>query len=378
MISAILTISLVGIPFGLKWAIWAKYGLAFVVVLGVLIFIHELGHFLVARKVGVKVLTFSIGFGPKLIKKTVGDTEYALSAFPLGGYVRLLGDDPNEAVDPQELHRSFLNQSVPKKMAIVFAGPFFNLLLALVIFVGIFMMGVPVLTAEVGEVQEGSPAYNAGILSGDVVVAIEEKKVSQWEDIRGLLQGSGGKEVSVQVKRGAETVTVKVVPVQKESKNIFGERQMQWLIGIAPKGTFITQRHDPFNAAFLGAKRTWEITELTVVGIVKLIQGKLPANTIGGPIMIAQLAGQQAAQGFLNILLFIAILSINLGVINLLPIPILDGGHMLFFAIEGVMGKPISLRKREVAQQIGLFLLICLMLWAIKNDVVRIISNPNG
>jgi regulator of sigma E protease len=350
--------------------------LSFVVVLGVLIFIHELGHFLVARKVGVKVLTFSIGFGPKLIKKTVGDTEYALSAFPLGGYVRLLGDDPKEAVDPQELHRSFLNQSVPKKMAIVFAGPFFNLLLALVIFVGIFMMGVPVLTAEVGEVQESSPAYQAGILSGDVVLAIDGKKVNQWEDIRGLLQASQGKEVSIEVKRGAETVTVKAVPVQKEAKNIFGEGQMQWLIGIAPKGTVITQRHDPFTAAFLGVKRTWEITELTVVGIIKLIQGKLPANTIGGPIMIAQLAGQQAAQGFLNVLLFIAILSINLGVINLLPIPILDGGHLVFFGIEGIMGRPISIRKREVAQQIGLFLLICLMLFAIYNDVDRIISGP--
>jgi len=350
--------------------------LSFVVVLGVLIFIHELGHFLVARKVGVKVLTFSIGFGPKLIKKTVGDTEYALSAFPLGGYVRLLGDDPKEAVDPQDLHRSFLNQSVSKKMAIVFAGPFFNLLLALVIFVGIFMMGVLVLTAEVGEVQQDSPAYSAGILSGDIVVAIDGKKVSQWEEIRGLLQASGGKEVTVEVKRGAETVTVKVIPIQKEAKNIFGEHQMQWLIGIAPKGTVVTQRHDPFTAAFLGAKRTWEITELTVVGIVKLIQGKLPANTIGGPIMIAQLAGQQASQGFLNVLLFIAILSINLGVINLLPIPILDGGHMLFFAIEAVMGRPVSIRKREVAQQIGLFLLLCLMLFAIYNDVDRIISTP--
>jgi regulator of sigma E protease len=350
--------------------------LSFVVVLGVLIFIHELGHFLVARKVGVKVLTFSIGFGPKLIKKTVGDTEYALSAFPLGGYVRLLGDDPKEAIDPQELHRSFLNQSVSKKMAIVFAGPFFNLLLALVIFVGIFMMGVPVLTAEVGEVQTDSPAYKAGILSGDVVLSIDKKNVQQWEDIRGILQSSGGKEVTIEVKRDGETVMVKVIPEQKESKNIFGERQMQWLIGIAPKGTVITQHHNPFTAAFLGAKRTWEITELTVVGIVKLIEGKLPANTIGGPIMIAQMAGQQAAQGLLSVLLFIAILSINLGVINLLPIPILDGGHILFFAIEGVLGRPISLRKREVAQQIGLFLLICLMLFAIYNDVDRIISSP--
>ncbi|MGH7275008.1 MAG: RIP metalloprotease RseP [Nitrospiria bacterium] len=350
--------------------------LSFVLVLGVLIFIHELGHFLVARKVGVKVLTFSIGFGPKLLKRTMGDTEYALSAFPLGGYVRLLGDDPKEVVDQAEVHRSFLNQSVSKKMAIVFAGPLFNMLLALIIFVAIFMFGVQVLTAEVGEVQEGSPAQQAGLLTGDVVVAIDGQKVTQWENIRDLLQASGGREIAVVLNRGRETLELRVLPVEKEDKNIFGEPQMSWKIGIGPKGTFITKHYDPLSAVYLGTQKTWEITELTVVGIVKLIQGKLPAKTIGGPIMIAQLAGQQAAAGLLSVVIFIAILSINLGVINLLPIPILDGGHLVFFAIEGIMGRPISMRKREVAQQIGLFILISLMLFAIYNDVDRIITGP--
>lgn len=349
--------------------------LSFVVVLGVLIFVHELGHFLVARKVGVKVLTFSIGFGPKLLKKVVGETEYAISAFPLGGYVRLLGDDPKEPVDQGEVHRSFLNQSVPKKMAIVFAGPFFNLLLAWVVFIAIFMMGVPVLTAEVGEVQEGSPAYHGGLQAGDVVLEMDGKKVNQWEDIRGFLQATEGRETTLVVDRGGQKITVKVFPALKETKNIFGEPQMQWLIGVSPKGTVITQRYDPLTSIYLGTKRTVEITELTIVGIVKLLQGKLPAKTIGGPIMIAQMAGQQASQGFLNVLVFVAILSINLGVINLLPIPILDGGHLVFFAIEGIMGRPVSLRKREVAQQIGLFILIFLMLFAIYNDVERIITD---
>lgn len=350
--------------------------LSFVLVLGILIFIHELGHFLVARKVGVRVLTFSIGFGPKLIKRTIGETEYALSAFPLGGYVRLLGDDPKEVVDQAEMHRSFLNQSVSKKIAIVFAGPFFNLLLALIIFVAIFMIGVPVLTAEVGEVQEASPAQQRGMLPGDVVVAIEGKTVTQWEDIREILQASGGREVTLVLRRGGKTREIRILPEQKEDKNIFGEPHISWKIGIGPKGTVITRRYDPLTAAYLGSHKTWEITELTVIGIVKLIEGKLPAKTIGGPIMIAQMAGQQAAAGLLSVVMFIAVLSINLGVINLLPIPILDGGHLVFFVIEGVLGRPMSLRKREVAQHIGLFILISLMLFAIYNDVERIINGP--
>lgn len=346
----------------------------FTVVLGIVIFIHELGHFLVARKVGVKVLTFSIGFGPKFIKRTIGETEYAISAIPLGGYVRLLGDDPKEMIDPTETHRSFLNQSVPQKMIIVFAGPFFNLLLALFIFVLIFMVGVPVLTPQVGEVQGGSPAALAGMTTGDTISAIGSEKVSRWEDIRDLLQRSGGREVDVKVERAGETLTLRLTPEQKETQNIFGETEQVWMIGIGPKGTVVTKRHDPVTAAYLGTKRTVELTELMVIAIVKLFQGKLPAKTIGGPIMIAQMSGQAAEGGFLNYFFFIAIISINLGIINLLPIPILDGGHLVFFAIEGIMGKPISVRKREVAQQIGLFILISLMLLAFYNDIERILT----
>ncbi len=348
--------------------------LSFIVVLGVLIFIHELGHFLVARKVGVKVLTFSIGFGPKLLKRELGETEYALSAFPLGGYVRLLGDDPKEMIDPSESHRSFLNQSVSKKMAIVFAGPLFNLLLALVIFVGIYMAGIPVVTAEVGEVQENTPAAAAGLQPGDRIVSIGEQEITRWLDIQDAVQVAGGRAVDLVVQRGDSVINLRVTPEETEAPNIFGEMERRWVIGITPKGTVVTQRHDPVTAAYLGTKRTVELTELTVIAIAKLIQGKLSTKTIGGPIMIAQMSGQAAEGGFLNIFFFIAILSINLGVINLLPIPILDGGHLVFFSIEGIMGRPVSLRTREVAQQIGLFILISLMLFAIYNDIERIIT----
>ena len=350
--------------------------LSFIVVLGVLIFIHEFGHFIVARKVGVKVLTFSIGFGPKLFKRTVGDTEYALSAFPLGGYVRLLGDDPKEEIDPSERHRSFLNQKVSKKIAIVFAGPLFNLLLAAVIFSGIFIGGVPSVTSEIGKVREDSPAQQAGFQSGDRMVMIDGHPVEAWEEIVQYVQASEGREMQFTVERAGSRIPLKVTAVEGETLNLFQETVSVWVIGVESAGEFVLKHHNPAYAVYLGIEKTWEMTKLTVIGIYKLIQGKLPANTIGGPIMIAQIAGEQVNKGFLNIMLFVAILSINLGVINLLPIPILDGGHLLFFAIEAVMGKPVSLRKREIAQQVGLFLLIFLMLFAVYNDVDRIMTGP--
>ena len=350
--------------------------LSFILILGVLISVHEFGHYIVARKVGVKVLTFSIGFGPKLFKRTIGDTEYALSAFPLGGYVRLLGDDPKEEIDPSERHRSFLNQTVSKKIAIVLAGPLFNLLLAAVIFTGIFIGGIPVGTTKVGKVQEGSPAQQAGLRPGDRLVVMDGHAVEEWGEIFEYVQASEGQDMEIIAEREGERVHLAVAATRGEILNIFQEPETVWMIGIESAGEVVQKRYNPLFAVYLASKKTWEMTELTMIGIVKLSQGKLPAKTIGGPIMIAQLAGQQVSRGFLSVMLFVAILSINLGVINLLPIPILDGGHLVFFAIEGVMGKPVSIRKREIAQQVGLFLLIFLMLFAIYNDVDRIMTAP--
>lgn len=342
-----------------------------IVVLSILIFFHELGHFLLARRLGVKVLKFSLGFGPKLIGKQIGETEYLLSAFPLGGYVKLLGEDPSEMAAPEDEARSFSNQSVGRRMAIVAAGPVFNLLLAFLIFMVIFSIGFPNLSSQIGEIQKDSPAARAGLKTDDVVVAIEGKPVEFWEEIKEAVQRYGGKEIALTLKRDGTPMTLKLTPEKKEAKNLLGDSIKEWRIGVSPKGSFKVKRYDPLTATVMGAKRTLEVTELTLFGIVRLIQGKLPANTIGGPILIAQMAGQQAAEGLLNIAFFIAILSINLGVINFLPIPILDGGHLLFFAIEAVMGRPVSLKKREIAQQVGLFILIALMFFAFYNDIMR-------
>ncbi|TAK08468.1 MAG: RIP metalloprotease RseP [Candidatus Manganitrophaceae bacterium] len=344
----------------------------FLIVLGVLVFVHEFGHYIVARFCGVQVQTFSLGFGPKIFSRRWGPTEYCLSIIPLGGYVRLLGDDPKEEISPDERDRSFLTQSVKKKIAIVVAGPLFNLLLALLIFVGVFMTGVPSLTSDVGEVQPGSAAAEAGMKPGDRIVQIEGKPINQWEEIRETLQVNGGKALRFVVERDGQKVDLTVTPTMKETQDVLGDSHKLWLIGILPKGTHTIKQYDPLTAAMMGAKRTWDMISLNVLGIFRLIQGKISSDTIGGPILIAQMAGQQANEGILNVVLFIAILSINLGIINLFPIPILDGGHLLFFIIEGIMGKPLSLKKREIAQQVGLFLIISLMVFAFYNDIMRL------
>ncbi|MBI5745507.1 MAG: RIP metalloprotease RseP [Nitrospirae bacterium] len=344
---------------------------AFVFVLGILVFFHELGHFLIARRIGVKVLKFSLGFGPKLVGRKIGETEYLISSVPLGGYVKLLGEDPTEEMSPEDKGRSFSDQPVGKRIAIVMAGPLFNLILAALIFVFLFMVGIPLLTTEIGDVIGDSPAMKAGVLPGDKIVAINGKEISLWDEMKEIIEKNRDQAMTFTVRRGDNRIDLKITPMVVDDENPLKEKVRVGRIGVRPKGTFITKRYNPVSAVMLGIERTWNITALTVLGIIKIFQREIPADTIGGPILILQMAGQQASEGFVNIMLFIAILSINLGVINLFPIPILDGGHVLFFLIEAVMGKPVSIKKREVAQQIGLFLLVSLMLFAFYNDIMR-------
>ncbi|MFQ5543533.1 MAG: RIP metalloprotease RseP [Nitrospiria bacterium] len=351
--------------------------LTFLAVLGVLVFVHEFGHYIVARMCGVQVETFSLGFGPKILSKKVGPTEYCLSVIPLGGFVRLLGDDPNEEIPEKDREHAFLTQPVRKKIAVVLAGPLFNLILAFFIFSGVFMAGIPILTADVGKIQEGSAAEKGGMKKGDQVLSIEGDKITEWEAIRERLQKSDGSELQFLVKRGSEEVMLKITPTMQETKDVFGDPHPVWLIGILPSGDHTVKRYNPLSALYMGMGRTVEMTTLNVVGIVKMIQGKISSDNIGGPILIAQMAGKQAKEGFLNIVLFVAVLSINLGIINLVPIPILDGGHLVFFMIEGIIGHPLSLKKREIAQQVGLFLIVSLMVFAFYNDIMRFFVNPS-
>ena len=354
------------------------YILPFVIVLGVLIFFHELGHFLVAKYFGVKVLKFSLGFGPKLAGKKIGETEYLISLVPLGGYVKMLGEtDEEEAkpLSPQEQEKSFSNKHVLKRIAIVGAGPFFNLFLALVIFCTFFMVaGYQVMIPEIGQVREDSPAHKAGLLKGDVIVSLAEKNIQNWLDIKEMVQHSAGKPLEITVQREGRFHTFTVVPEESVSKNIFGEDVKSALIGIVASGKFEKVTLGFLDSINQGFKRTWEIMVLTCKVVVKLFQGAISIKTVGGPIMIGQMTGQVAQENWAYLFPLMAVISINLGILNLLPVPILDGGFIIFLLIELIIGKPLSIKKRELAQKVGLFLLITLMVVVMYNDIARFLE----
>jgi regulator of sigma E protease len=532
---------------------------AFIIVLGILIFVHELGHFLMAKRFGVGVEKFSLGFGPKLIGKRYGETEYLLSAIPLGGYVKMVGEDPSEPLAPEDQHRAFNNQKVSRRFLIVVMGPISNILFAALIFVGMFMFGYPSDDTTIGWVEKNSPAWEAGLRGGDKILAVDGDPIKLWEQILQRIDLSETNPLVLEVKRDESILKVTVQPRLTEGKNLFGEdekfpdigiqhhslapvigvsspdspagraglktgdfilavndqkvesfpelgrsvfhnlgeeilfevqREEEKIslsvyltanellsigdnsdrsfekIGLFPADLFVRQvvsgspaeeagievddriveidgkavhrfsdlqeiveekpgvaltlkliragevmtltmtpeestkkddlgnkvpvgrigivssfhpkpgptilvRYNPFTALIKALALTWEFTVLIIVSLVKLFQQVIPVETIGGPILIAQLAGQQIQYGILELFKFMALISINLGILNLLPIPILDGGHILFFAIEGVRGRPLSMRKREIAQQFGLFLLLSLIIFVTYNDIMR-------
>ncbi len=351
--------------------------LATAVVLGILVFVHELGHFLLAKKLGVTVLKFSLGFGPKLIGKKIGETEYQIAIFPLGGFVKPLGEDPSEELKEEDRHRSLWAQPIWKRALIIGAGPFFNFFLAVALFSGINLFGIPYYPSKIGEVSPGLPAEQAGLKKGDVVLSIDGQEVMQWDDLSKIIRNSKGKDLLLKVKREGEVLEIKVAPKSSTQKNLFGEEVPVFVIGITPFDEILVQKVGPFEALGKGLSQTWFGIKLTVVTVIKLIERVVPAKTIGGPILIAQMAGEQAKRGLISLLLFMAILSINLGVINLFPVPILDGGHFLFLGLEAILRKPLSIKKMEIAQQIGLILIILLMIFAFYNDLIRIFS-PGG
>ncbi len=343
-----------------------------VVLLGVLIFAHELGHFLMAKRAGVGVLKFSLGFGPRIIGKKIGETEYLLSLIPLGGYVKLLGESPGEEMSAAEEKRSFLKQPVLKRIGIVAAGPVFNILLALLIFTVVNMIGLPVLTSEIGDLQPGSAAIEAGLKAGDTITGIDGTAVKKWDEISEIISGSQGKPLVLTVRREGASREVNVTPRRMKTTNLFGEAVDSYKIGISPAPRTVIERLGPLSALGTGISQTWKISKLTVISIVKMFQGVVSPKTLGGPIMIAQIAGAQVREGIVPFILFMALLSINLAVLNLLPVPVLDGGHLLFYGIELVTGHEVSLRWREMAQQIGFVLLILLMIFVFMLDIERL------
>jgi len=441
----------------------------FLIVLGVLVAFHEYGHFLAARWVGVKVVKFSIGFGPKIFSRTVGDTEYLISAVPLGGYVKMFGEDDSEVVSPEEQKRSFTHQSLPNKTLIVAAGPGFNFLLTYLIFSGLLASGSPlfvptfqdltpqiqaiipnspaeqvglhvgdrILRADeteittygelaesianshgrsmtidvsrdeavktfvitpsskpnpnqpdelmyglgieaippvVGDVVPNTPAMQAGLLAGDRILEINDQSIQTWRQMTDVVRSHPDQPIVVKVLRDQQTLPLNVTPAAENFTSEDGETQVIGKIGIRVQGRSMFTTDSILTAPLDGIIATWKWSELTVVGVYKLLTGEISTKNIGGPVMIASVSGEHAEQGLSSLIFLIAILSINLGILNLLPIPILDGGHLFFFACEAILGRPLGERSREVAQQVGMVLLLCIMVYATWNDVSRLLQ----
>ncbi len=346
-----------------------------IIVLGILIFVHELGHFLVAKRAGVGISVFSLGFGPRLVGVKKGETDYRLSAIPLGGFVRMVGENPGDAVDPADEARSFAHKKVWWRLAIVAAGPLSNIAFALIVYFGVLLIwGLPTITTQVGGVLPGSPALTAGVQKGDKVLAINGQPTADWGDMVRAIQKSGGKPLRVSLERGRRPVEVTILPRQEEITDIFGEKHQVYRVGIAASPQTVSRRVGLVDAAELALKKTYWAGELIIMSVVKIIQAKVSVDNLGGPIMIAQVASEAARHGLAPLLDLAALISVNLAILNLLPIPALDGGHIFFFLFEAITRRPVSVSAREKAQQVGMVILIMLMVFIFYNDIARLLG----
>jgi regulator of sigma E protease len=364
------------------------YLIPFLFVLTIVVFFHELGHFLVARWCGVRVLTFSVGFGPELVGfNDRHGTRWKISAIPLGGYVKFFGDEnaasaPDQSavatMTPAERAESFHHQSVAKRAAIVAAGPIANFLLAIVIFAGIFMFhGRPSTTARVDAVQPDSAAATAGFVAGDVVTAINGRPITTFSDMQRVISSSAGQSLEVAVDRGGMRLVLKATPALREVKDNFGNVHRIGVLGISraldPADAKL-EKSGPLKALVQGTEETWFVIERTMSYLGGIIVGREAADQLGGPLRIAQVSGQVATLGFSALLNLAAVLSVSIGLLNLFPIPLLDGGHLLFYLIEAVRRRPLSERSQEIGFRIGLVLVAALMIFATRNDIMHFLK----
>jgi regulator of sigma E protease len=344
------------------------------IALSLLILVHELGHFIVARLANVKVLAFSLGFGKKLLSFKKGETEYAISLVPLGGYVKLLGESLEDEIAEEDISRSYVHKPPWVKMLIAVTGPLFNIIFAFVLFYVVFMSGYSVLSTKVGEVDKGLPAYEAGIRPGDVIASVDGKPVQEFDDLLEVMSKAPAGPLTFVLKRGEETIRLTITPKAMEAKNLFGETISRKIIGVRPSSELIKRKESLVGAVSKAGYQTWYLSKVTVLGLAKLIQGTISPKNIGGPILILQAAGKQAKEGTSNLIYFVGLISINLGVVNLLPIPILDGGHIMFHLVEMVTRRRLSTKAIDIAQKVGLAIIIVIMVFAFYNDLDRIFS----
>ena len=285
----------------------------------------------------------------------------------------MVGEEPDAEIDPADLPLSFTHKHVFKRMLIVAAGPVFNILLAILIFFGIFWAsGTFIMKPSIGSVRAGSPAAAAGLMKGDLITVINGIQINSWDEMAEIINASEGKSLDLSIRRQESTVDFSIAPEKVPTQNIFGEEIQRYVIGIEASRESFSKEMNPIEAFTESLSQSYRVIELMVVIIAKLIKGDISTDTLGGPIMIAQMAGDSAKAGVGSLIFFIALISINLAIINLLPIPVLDGGHLLFFLIEAIKGSPVSIKVREVAQQVGLFILILLMILVFYNDIHRI------
>ena len=354
--------------------------LAIVIVFGGLIFFHELGHFSVARAFGMGCSTFSLGFGPKIVKKKLGKTEYALSLFPLGGYVALVGESADaEIPEGFTKEESFSLRPAWQRLLVVLAGPMANMLLALVLCIVLATgWGVTRLMPQVGDVQPGTPAAVAGLQKNDLVVGIDGTPVKSWNEMSDRIQEGDGAPMRFEITRadgrGGEMLLEFVIqPERSERRTLFGDTEVAWLIGIRSAGTIYTEELGLGGGIREGFVQCWEMLALTWKGFVKLVERVVPADQVGGPIMIAQIIGEQTHNGLAGLLGLAALISINLGILNLLPVPVLDGGTVVFCLWEMIFRRPLNKKVMDYSLRVGVALLVALMLFATFNDVMRIL-----
>jgi regulator of sigma E protease len=365
------------------------YAIPFLFVLTIVVFFHELGHFLLARVAGVKVLIFSLGFGPELFGfNDRRGTRWRVSAVPLGGYVKFFGDD-TEASTPsvetlasmteEERAGSFHHKKVGARAASVAAGPIANFLLAIGIFTCLFtFFGKPSTTARVDKIEAQSAAEAAGFQVGDVVTAIDGTRIDSFTDMQRIVGTRAGERLTFTVKRGDSTVQLQGTPELQVVKDPFGNAHKRGVLGITRKtvaGDVLTERVDPATALWLGVKETWFVIERTLAYIGGVFTGREAADQVGGPLRIAQISGQVATIGVAALIQLAAVLSISIGLLNLFPVPLLDGGHLLFYAVEAVRGRPLSERAQEVGFRIGLGLVLMLMVFATYNDILHLTAS---
>ncbi len=369
------------------WGSWlVGYLVPFLFVLTIVVFFHELGHFLVARWCGVRILVFSIGFGPELVGfNDRHGTRWKLAAVPLGGYVKFFGDEnaasvPDHeaaaAMTPAERRDSFFYKPVWQRAAVVAAGPIANFLLAIFIFAAVFALhGKQTTSARVDSVQAGSAAAEAGFQPSDVILSIDGRPIESFNDMQRIVSASAGQKLEFVVERGGTRQTLHAVPALKEVKDNFGNMHRIGLLGISRSmapGDVKVEKVGPLSAIALGAQETWFVIDRTMSYIGGVVAGRESADQLGGPIRIAQVSGQVATAGFVALMHLAAVLSVSIGLLNLFPIPLLDGGHLLFYAIEAFRGRPLSERAQEVGFRIGLAIVLMLMVFATYNDIAGI------